>query len=93
MKRSAPEHGRAKQRLLFRACGSDGFQDRESRAGERGGINMAIYRAEIEDDNFEIINAENEQDAIMQYMELGEEHEVFNLVELDDDYNEIRTVL
>lgn len=46
-----------------------------------------------EDDNFEIINAEDEQDAIMQYMELGEEHEVLNLVELDDDYNEIRTVL
>lgn len=40
MKRSAPEHGRAKQRLLFRVCGSDGFQDRESRTGERGGINM-----------------------------------------------------
>ena len=54
---------------------------------------MAMYRAEIEDDNFEIINAEDEQDAIMQYMELCEEHEVLNLVELDDDYNEIRTVL
>lgn len=40
MKRSAPEHGRAKQRLLFRVCGSDGFQDREGRTGERG-ISMA----------------------------------------------------
>ena len=54
---------------------------------------MRIYRAELEDDNFEVINAEDDQDAINQYMELGEEHEVFNLIELDDDYNENRTVL
>ena len=54
---------------------------------------MTIYRAEIEDDNFEIILADDEQDAINQYFELGEEHEVFNLIELDKEYNEIKVVL
>jgi hypothetical protein len=54
---------------------------------------MKYYRAEIEEDNFEIILADNEEEAIKQYFELGEKHELFNLVELDADYNEVRTIL
>lgn len=54
---------------------------------------MRIYRAEIEDDNFEIILADDEQDAINQYFELEEEHDLLGLVELDEDYNEIKTVI
>jgi len=52
---------------------------------------MKYYRAEIEDDNFEMILAEEE--AIKQYFELGEKHELFNLLELDADYKEVRTIL
>lgn len=33
---------------------------------------MKWYRAEIEDDNFEMILADSEEDAINQYFELGE---------------------
>ena len=70
----------------------------------RGGINspaprvkgrktyMKWYRAEIENGDFEMIFAEDESDAISQYWELAEEHEVFNLIELDEDDNEVRTV-
>lgn len=54
---------------------------------------MKWYRAEIEDDNFEMILADNEEDAINQYFELGEKHDLFNLIELDDDNNEVCTIL
>lgn len=54
---------------------------------------MKYYRAEIEDDNFEMILADNEEEAIKQYFELGEKHELFNLIELNDDYNDVRTIL
>lgn len=54
---------------------------------------MRIYSVELEDDEFEIILAEDENDAITQYFELGEKYEVFNLIELDQDYNELRTIL
>ena len=54
---------------------------------------MKYYRAEIEDDNFEIILADSEEDAINQYFEVGEKHDLFNLIELNDDYNEVRTIL
>lgn len=54
---------------------------------------MKYYRAEIEDDNFEIILADSEEDAINHYFELGEKHDLFNLIELNDDYNEVRTIL
>ena len=54
---------------------------------------MKYYRAEIEDDNFEIILADSEEDAINQYFELKEKHDLFNLIELNDDYNEVRTIL
>lgn len=55
--------------------------------------NMKWYAAEIEDDNFEMILADSEEDAIKQYFELGDEHDLFNLIELDADYNEVRTIL
>lgn len=54
---------------------------------------MKYYRAEIEDDNFEMILADSEEDAINQYFELGKKHDLFNLIELNDDYNEVRTIL
>lgn len=54
---------------------------------------MGIYRAEIEDDNFEIIRANDEQDAINQYFDLEEAHELLGLVELDENYNEIKTII
>ena len=56
-------------------------------------IRDRYYRAEIEDDNFEMILADNEEEAIKQYFELGEKHELFNLLELDADYKEVRTIL
>lgn len=43
--------------------------------------------------NFEMILADNEEEAIKQYFELGEKHELFNLLELDADYKEVRTIL
>lgn len=55
--------------------------------------NTKWYAAEIEDDNFEMILANSEEDAIKQYFELGDEHDLFNLIELDADYNEVRTIL
>ena len=55
--------------------------------------NMKWYAAEIEDDNFEMILANSEEDAIKQYFELGDEHDLFNLIELDADYKEVRTIL
>lgn len=55
---------------------------------------MKTYRAELEDDNFEIILADDDHDAIMQYWELEEQgHDLFNLYELDDNYDVIRTIL
>ena len=53
---------------------------------------MKWYRAEIENGDFEMIFAEDENDAISQYWDLAEEHEVFNLIELDEDNNELKTI-
>lgn len=54
---------------------------------------MRTYRAEIEDDNFEIILAEDDNDALKQYWELEEQgHELFNLYELDENYDIVRTI-
>ena len=39
-----------------------------------------------------MIFAEDENDAISQDWELAEEHEVFNLIELDEDDNEVKTI-
>ncbi len=55
---------------------------------------MKTYRAEIEEDNFEIILAENEDEAIKEYFELEESgHFVFGLYELDESYEEVKCVL
>jgi len=54
---------------------------------------MRTYRAEIEDDNFEIILADDDNDALKQYWKLEEQgHELFNLHEIDEDYDVIRTL-
>lgn len=51
---------------------------------------MNMYRIELEDDEFEIIEAETDEEAIQQA--LNENEIVFNVVMIDNDYNEIRTV-
>ena len=51
------------------------------------------YRAELENDNFEMILADNDSEAIEQAYDLEEERgTVFNLFLLDDNDNEVRTV-
>ena len=55
---------------------------------------LKTYKAEIEDDNFEIILAENDEEALEEYLNLEEQgHFVFGLFELDEDYNETRALL
>ena len=54
---------------------------------------MKWYRAEIEDDNFEMILTDSEEDAIRQYLDLGEEHDLFNLFEVDENGDEVRMIL
>ena len=51
------------------------------------------YRAEYEDDNFEMILADNDNEAFEQAKEMEEERgTLFNVFLLDDDNNEVRTV-
>ena len=53
-----------------------------------------MYKAELEDDNFEIILAENENEALEECWRLEEQgHDVYNLFELDENYNEIKTII
>ena len=57
-----------------------------------GGKNM-WYRAEFEDENFEMILADSDNEAFETAKEMEEEHgTLFNVFLLDDDYNEVRTV-
>lgn len=59
-----------------------------------GEMEMKTYRAEIENDDFEIILAENEEEAIEEYWNLEDQgHTIFNLFELDDDYNIVKTIM
>lgn len=54
---------------------------------------MKTYRAEIEDDNFEIIFADNDFDAMEEYLNLvNEGHDIFNLFELNEENDVIRTI-
>ena len=54
---------------------------------------MKTYRAEIEDDNFEIIFVDNDYDAMEEYLNLSKEgHDIFNLFELNEDNDVIRTI-
>ena len=51
------------------------------------------YKAEFEDCNFEMILADNDNDAVENAFELEEEHgTLFNVFLLDDNDNEVRTV-
>lgn len=51
------------------------------------------YRAEYEDERFEMILADNDEEALEEAFEMEEEFgTLFNVFAVDDDYNEIRTV-
>ena len=52
---------------------------------------MNTYRVELKDDDFEIIFASTDEEAIEKA--LDEYGTVFNIFLLDDDYNEIKTIL
>ena len=52
-----------------------------------------MYKAEYEDENFEIIYASNDSEAIAEANEYEEEHGiVFNVYEINENYEEIRFV-
>lgn len=52
-----------------------------------------MYKAEYEDEEFEIIYADNDNEAMKEADEYENEHGiVFNLSEIDDNYDEIRMV-
>lgn len=51
---------------------------------------MNAYRVELENDEFEIIQADTDEEAIKRALE---EYElVFNIVLLDKDYDEVKTI-
>lgn len=52
-----------------------------------------MYKAEYEDEEFEIIYADNDNEAMKEAESYEDEHGiVFKLFEIDENYNEIRTV-
>ena len=54
---------------------------------------MNTYRVEIEGDNFEVILANSDDEAMSEMWKIEESgHSVLNLIRLDDDYNEIKTI-
>ena len=54
---------------------------------------MKTYKAVYEDDEIELFIATHKTHAYSMACEYEDEHgELFNVFELDDDYNEIRTV-
>lgn len=53
-----------------------------------------IYRAEYADENFEIIDREKDDDALREAWSYELEHGIlFNLSEVNEDYDEVRTIL
>ena len=56
---------------------------------------MKWYKVELEDDNFELLLAENDNDALTQAFNIEEENNdtVFGLYEINDEYENIRTIL
>ncbi len=60
-------------------------------------INLAVYntyRADYADEEFEIIGASNDNDALKIAYELEKNHGVlFNLTMLDDEYDDIKTII
>ena len=54
---------------------------------------MKTYRVELPGDEFEIIFAENDDEAMKKAWELEEQYGViFNVFEIDDDYEIVKTV-
>lgn len=54
---------------------------------------LKMYKAEYEDENFEMILADNDNEAMKEAGRYESEHGiVFNLFEIDENYDEIRTV-
>ena len=52
-----------------------------------------MYKAVYEDEEFEIINADTDHEARKEADTYEDEHGiVFNIYEIDENYNEIRTV-
>lgn len=52
-----------------------------------------MYKADYADENFEIILADNDRDAMKEAEKYEAQHGiVFNLYEIDENYDEIRTV-
>jgi hypothetical protein len=51
---------------------------------------MKTYKIELPDDEFTIINADSDREAVRQMMKLTDY--CFGMDELDDDYNAIRPV-
>lgn len=52
-----------------------------------------MYKADYADENFEIILADNDQEAMREAEQYEPQHGiVFNLYEIDENYNEIRTI-
>lgn len=52
------------------------------------------YKAEFEDENFEIFSERNDHDGLETAFNFEKEHgTLFNLFEIDDSYNEKRTIL
>lgn len=51
---------------------------------------MNNYKVELENDEFSIIQAETDAEAIAEALE--ENEIVFNVIRVDDDYNEIETI-
>lgn len=54
---------------------------------------MKHYKAEYEDDEFELIDADSDSKAFFTAEDYEDEHGcLFNLFEIDNNYDEIRTV-
>ena len=54
---------------------------------------MRTYLADYEDENFETIIANTDNEAYFEALDHKEEHgTLYNLFEIDDDYNKIREV-
>lgn len=52
-----------------------------------------IYKAEFEDEEMEIFEVDNHKTAVQEAYSFENEHGcLFNIILLDDNYNEIRTI-
>jgi hypothetical protein len=54
------------------------------------GLKMKTYKVELENDNFEIITADTDEEAIKEALKM--DGTIFNVTLVDDDYNEIKTI-